>query len=63
MWRILHYLFGWHYFHAKNSATEEIRRLRFTAAGEPYGVYFSGHIIWVNKTEVWTITPLTYKPS
>lgn len=63
MWRLWHYLFGWHFFHAENSATEVIRRLRFTASGEPYGVYFNDNIIWVNRPGTWTITPLTYKPS
>lgn len=61
MWRLWHKIFGWNYFHAKNSATQEIRRLRFTAEGKPYGVYFGHHIIWLDNPERWEVTPLTYR--
>jgi hypothetical protein len=64
LWRALHYLFGWHYFHARNSATEIVRRLHFSKSGSPYGVYFGQHIIWLDQKQDWTITLLTYdKPT
>jgi hypothetical protein len=59
MWQILHRWFGWDYVHLANSATEKIRRVRFTASGEPYVVYFGEHLVFLRNPGTWTVTYLT----
>ncbi len=58
-----HWLFGWDYVHLRNSATEIIRRVRYTSDGLVYIKYFSSHLVFLNTDKGWTITPLTYKNS
>lgn len=59
MWRLLHHLFGWDYVHLKNSATEIIRRVRFTKSGEPYVVYSGHHLVFLRDPGSWRVTCLT----
>ncbi len=59
-WRTKHRLFGWHYVHAKNTATEIIRRVRRTADGERYIVYFGHHVAFIDRPGCgWHVTDLT----
>ncbi|WP_312064662.1 hypothetical protein [Brevundimonas sp.] len=59
-WRLKHRLFGWHYVHLKNTATEIIRRVRQTACGQRYVVYFGQHLVFIDKDNCgWTVTELT----
>lgn len=60
MWKLLHKLFGWHYVHLRNSATEIIRRVHHTADKKAYAKYFTGHLIFLDRGDGWTVTPLTY---
>jgi hypothetical protein len=59
MWRLFNHLLGWHYVHAKNSATDIVRRIRVTKAGRPYFVYFDQHLVFLDEVNGWTVTPLT----
>ena len=37
MWRVLHWLFGWHYVQYTNCIDDRmVRRVKFTLAGRPY---------------------------
>ncbi len=57
---ITHWLFGWNYVHLRNTATQIIRRVRYTATGSAYVVYYNGHLIFLDSDKTWVITPLTY---
>lgn len=62
MWRILNRFFGWQYVHMKNSADEIIRRVRWTASGEPFVRYFSSHLVFIardRREHGWMVTALT----
>ena len=59
-WRLKHRLFGWHFVHLKNTATEIVRRVRETACGQRYVVYFDQHLIFIDKDDCgWTVNELT----
>lgn len=59
-WRTKHRLFGWHYVHAKNTATEIIRRVRRTASGERFIVYFGHNLVFIDREGCgWRVTDLT----
>lgn len=62
MKRLLAQLFGWKLVHLRNSVTDEIRRVRWTAEGEPYCIYSSDHLIWIARDNCgWEITPLNFE--
>lgn len=56
---IIHRLFGWHYVHLRNTATEIIRRVRYTGSGEAYVVYFGDHLVFIARPNGWEVTLLT----
>lgn len=59
-WRLKHRIFGWHYVHAENTATEIIRRVRRTRDGDRYIVYFDHHVVFIDRPDhYWKITELT----
>lgn len=61
MWRVLHAMLGWHYVHLRNSATQIIRRVMVTAAGERYVRYYDGHLVFIDRAGCgWQVTPLTW---
>lgn len=60
IWRLKHRLFGWDYVHLKNTATEIVRRVRRTASGERYVVYFAHDYVFIDRPLCgWTVTELT----
>lgn len=60
IWPVLHRLFGWHYVHLKNTADEIVRRVRHTAGGERYVVYFGSNLVFIDRTSCgWTVSELT----
>lgn len=60
-WRLKHRLFGWHYVHIRNSATEEIRRVFVLPSGERYVKYFSHRLVYIDRKDCgWVVTPLTW---
>ena len=59
MWRLKHRLFGWHYVHMSNTATDIIRRVRHTKSGRAYVVYFSDHLVFLDEPRGWWVTELT----
>ena len=59
-WRVMARLFGWHYVHMKNTATEIVRRVHQTRAGERYVVYFGEHLVFIDRANCgWSVTALT----
>lgn len=61
MWKLWHHLFGWDFIHLENSATEIVRRVRHTAHGRPYTVYFGEHLVWLDRPNGWTVSALTLR--
>ena len=63
-WKLRHALFGTDFVHLENSADEIIRPVRYTHVGERYCIYFTSHLIWIDRpTCGWTVTPLTRVPA
>lgn len=59
-WRLKNRLFGWHYVHAKNTCDDIVRRVRRTANGDRYIVYFSQHLVFIDRPgHGWKVTDLT----
>jgi len=59
-WHTKNRLFGWHYVHARNTATEIIRRVKRTADGERFIVYFGHDLAFIDRPDCgWSITDLT----
>lgn len=59
-WSTKHRLFGWHYVHAKNTADEIIRRVKRTADGERFIVYFGHNLVFIDRPSCgWRIKDLT----
>lgn len=57
-------IFGWRLVHLENSVTEKVRRVRFTAEGEPYCIYFGEYRIWIARNDCgWRVTPLNFRRS
>lgn len=62
MKRILAALFGWKLVHLENSADEIVRRVRWTAEGEPYCVYCGQMLIWIAREgNGWKVSPLNFQ--
>jgi hypothetical protein len=61
MWKLGHALFGWQYVHMRNTATEIIRRVQTSPAGDRYVRYFSSDLVFLDKPHGWEVTPLTRK--
>lgn len=49
--------------HVSNCCTDIVRRVRFTAAGEPYVIHHGYRLVFLETQHGWTITPLTYGTS
>ena len=60
-WQIANWLTGAHYVHCENSANNIVRRVRYTASGRPFVVYFGSHFIWLDAPGSWKLTPLTLR--
>lgn len=58
-WRLKHRLFGWHYAHLRNTATEIVRRVHRTGSGERFVKYYGGHLVFIDRDRSWTVTDLT----
>ena len=61
VWRIMHRLTGWDYVHMELDphGHSEVRRVRYTAAGRAYIVWYGAHYVWLDHPGDWIITPLT----
>ena len=60
MWRSSKLIFGGDYIHLRNSATQIVRRVRYTDQGERYVVYYGANFVFIDRPDTgWTITPLT----
>jgi hypothetical protein len=62
LWPLFNWLWGWQYVQMANSATCMVRRVRYTAYGLPYVVYFGDHYVFLHRPDGWTVTPLTEVP-
>jgi hypothetical protein len=59
-WQLLNRLFGWEYAHLRNTADSIVRRVHRTGSGERFVRYFSGHLVFLDRTDHrWTVTDLT----
>lgn len=62
MWKLGYYLLNHDYVHLKNTASDIVRRVRYTPAGKPYAWHFAFHYVWLDdEVAGWTVTPLTFK--
>lgn len=62
MWRLFNRLFGWQYVHMENTCTDIVRRVYWTAGGEPFVRYFSDNLVFIGRPRTqhgWHVTPLT----
>lgn len=60
--RLLTWLLGWQWVHCENSATEIIRRVRYTTDGRPYVIDCGAALIWLHSPGAWCLTPLYWRP-
>jgi len=59
LWRLAHFLSGADYVHLENSATQIIRRVRYTDHGRPYVRYYGHNLVWLDRPTNWIVTLLT----
>lgn len=60
-WRLRHMLFGSHFVHLENSASDMVRKVRVTVNGERYVVWVGAVLVFLDRPNGWTITPLTWR--
>lgn len=58
----IHTLLGRKVVHLENSATQIVRRVRYTAEGEPYVRYFGSHLVFITRADCsWVVTPINFR--